>query len=169
MVYSLPMDSKQADSIHAAIECLQRLSEVFQQRRVQLAQSVGLSEQQWATLEQISSEHFMPSMFARSRDSSAAAVSKILRQLVDKGFIVAAVDKLDARQRRYDLTATGKRVMATLRKSRERAIEAAWLPLVGGDMEAFTRFGKQLTQNLENYASQGSRANVASRSTRLLA
>ena len=149
------MDQKRSTSVHAAIACLQRLTEVFQQRRVQLAMSVGLSEQQWAVLEQISSEHFMPSMFAKSRESSAAAVSKILRQLVDKGHVTARVDAIDARQRRYELTALGKKTMSLLRKNRERAIESVWMPLAVKDLDAFTRFGTHLTESLEKYTKQG--------------
>jgi DNA-binding MarR family transcriptional regulator len=149
------MDQKRSASVHAAIACLQRLTEVFQQRRVQLALSVGLSEQQWAVLEQVSSEHFMPSMFARSRESSAAAVSKILRQLVDKGLVTARVDAIDARQRRYELTAGGKKAMATLRRNREKAIESVWMPLPTKDLEHFAEFGTRLTESLEKYTKQG--------------
>lgn len=153
MVYSLPMDEKRAASVHAAIACLQRMTDVFQQRRLQLAQSVGLSDQQWAVLEEVSSEHFMPSMFAKSRESSAAAVSKILRQLVDKELIVARVDADDARQRRYELTAQGKKTMTLLRKNRERAVEAIWMPLPTEDLDAFTRFGTRIMESMESYAS----------------
>ena len=65
----------------------------------QLAQSVGLTEHQWGVLEEISTEHFMPSMFARQRDSTPAAVSKTLRQLIDKGLIEVKLNKSDGRQR----------------------------------------------------------------------
>jgi DNA-binding MarR family transcriptional regulator len=146
------MESSQPASVHAAIACLQRLTELFQQRRIQLAQSVGLSEQQWAVLEEISSEHFMPSMFAKSRESSAAAVSKILRQLVDKQLVRARVDVADARQRRYELTPKGKTAMATLRRQREMAIKAVWTPLPTRELQAFTKFGTLLTERLESYA-----------------
>jgi len=146
------METFHEASVHAAIACLQRLTDVFQQRRVQLAQSVGLSEQQWAVLEEISNEHFMPSMFARSRASSAAAVSKILRQLVDKHLVRSKVDSDDGRQRRYELTAKGKAAMATLRQKREQAIQAVWTSLDGPALEAFTRFGDALTERLEAYA-----------------
>ena len=149
------MVSSRQVGIHAAIACLQRLTEVFQQRRTQLAQSVGLSEQQWAVLEEVSSEHFMPSMFARSRASSAAAVSKILRQLVDKQLVRARVDANDARQRRYELTSKGKATMATLRNQRALAIKSVWTPLPASDLENFTRFGTRLTQRLESYALSG--------------
>ena len=50
---------------HAAIECLGRLSELYQRRREQLAASVGLTDREWDVLEEIATEHFMPSLFAR--------------------------------------------------------------------------------------------------------
>jgi DNA-binding MarR family transcriptional regulator len=137
--------------IHAAIACLQRLTDVFQERRRQLAQSGGLTEQQWAVLEQIATEHFMPSMFAKSRASSAAAVSKILRQLLDKRLVLARVGSSDARQRRFELTKKGERTMDALRKQREMAISTVWAPLEQGALETFTQFGTQLTERLEKY------------------
>jgi DNA-binding MarR family transcriptional regulator len=146
------MEATRSDPIGAAIVCLQRLTEIFQIRRRQLAQSVGLTEQQWAVLEQITNVHFMPSMFARSRDSSAAAVSKILRQLTDKRLIIARVGAGDARQRRYELTPQGKKTMAMIRRGRENAIELIWKPLPVRELEAFTQFGSRLTEQLENYA-----------------
>ena len=148
------MESTSLASVHAAIACLQRLTDVFQQRRVQLAQSVGLTEQQWAVLEEISSEHFMPSMFAKSRSSSAAAVSKILRQLVDKHLARSKVDSGDGRQRRYELTAKGKSTMAALRQKREHAISAVWTPLGDTELETFTKLGNQLTDRLLSYATR---------------
>ena len=137
---------------HDAIDCLARLAELYRERREQLAQSVGLSDQQWGVLEEIATEHFMPSLFARRRDSSAAAVSKILRQLVDKGLVVAAVGRDDARQRKYSLTPKGRRVMERLREAREDAIQAVWLPLDGEGMRHFSEFGRRLIDRLERYA-----------------
>ena len=138
--------------VHDAIACLQRLTEVFQARRRQLAQVAGLTEQQWAVLEQISTEHFMPSMFAKSRASSAAAVSKILRQLLDKRLIISRVGVTDARLRQYELTAKGQRTIGLLRQQRETAIATIWAPLPPADLEHFTRFGTLLTDRLEKYA-----------------
>lgn len=137
---------------HAAIECLARLADLYAARRVQLARSVGLTDQQWGVLEEIATEHFMPSLFARSRESSAAAVSKILRQLVDKGLVVAAIGKDDARQRTFSLTTRGKRVMENLRERRQDAIREVWLPLDQAGVNAFTAFGRELIERLERYA-----------------
>jgi DNA-binding MarR family transcriptional regulator len=146
------VERTQLSRVHAAIACLQRMSQAFQERRRQLAKSVNLTEQQWEFLEQISSEHFMPTMFAKRRASSAAAVSKVLRQLVDKRLVVAHVATDDARQRRYRLTARGKRTMETLRRERMAAIDAVWVPLGAGDLDAFIRFGNRLLERLGSYA-----------------
>lgn len=137
---------------HAAIECLGRLAELYRERRAQLAASVGLTDQQWGVLEEIATEHFMPSLFARRRESSPAAVSKILRQLTDKGLIVVSIGKDDARQRKYSLAAKGKRAMDALRESREDAIREVWLKLPAERMRAFTGFGGELIRRLEDYA-----------------
>jgi DNA-binding MarR family transcriptional regulator len=137
---------------HAAIECLARLSELYQKRREQLAADVGLTDAEWGVLEEIATEHFMPSLFARRRESSAAAVSKILRQVGDKGLVVATISKADARQRNYALTAKGKKLMERLRAGREAAIRDVWLTLDGSRMREFTDFGNELIGRLERYA-----------------
>jgi DNA-binding MarR family transcriptional regulator len=150
-----PSSPSVADA-HAAIACLARLAELYRQRREQLAESVDLSDPQWGVLEEIATEHFMPSLFARHRDSSAAAVSKILRQLLDKGLILAAIAKGDARQRHYSLTARGKRVMDRLREAREAAVREVWLTLDKKAMHQFTEFGSLLVTRLERYAASAS-------------
>jgi DNA-binding MarR family transcriptional regulator len=93
---------------HAAIEKLTRLTDLFLERREQLASRAGLTDGQWQVLEEISTERFMPSMFARDRDSSRASVSKVLRQLLDRGLARVAVSPKDGRQRTYALTPAGK-------------------------------------------------------------
>ena len=108
--------------IHAAIHALQRMTEVFQRRRAQLAASVGITEREWRVLDGICSEDFMPSMFARRRESTPAAVSKILRQLIDKRLVDVTVSKADGRQRDYALTAKGHRTMLRLREQREQRL-----------------------------------------------
>jgi DNA-binding MarR family transcriptional regulator len=141
---------------HAAIECLNRLSELYRHRREQLASEVGLTDQQWEVLEEIATEHFMPSLFARRRESSPAAVSKILRQLIEKGVVVASIAAEDGRQRNYALTAKGRRLMDRLRDRREEAIRAVWLALDAAGMRAFTDFGHRLIERLEEYAAGAS-------------
>jgi DNA-binding MarR family transcriptional regulator len=140
------------EEAHAAIGVLGRLAELFQHRREQLAGGVGLTDQQWGVLEQIATEHFMPSLFARQRDSSAAAVSKILRQLVDKDLISVSISKTDGRQRQYDLTPRGKRLLGRLRRQRQDAIAVVWLAFDAKRLRTFTELGSELIERLEAYA-----------------
>jgi DNA-binding MarR family transcriptional regulator len=135
-----------------AIGCLRQLTELFTARREQLAAAVGLTEHQWAVLEQTTNEHFMPSMFARSRKSSAAAVSKTLRQLIDKGLVSAAIDANDGRQRHYQLTPKGRRVMDQLRQSREAAVRDVWMKFDPKRLSAFAEFATELSESLERYS-----------------
>lgn len=149
-----PEATPTVEDAHAAIVVLGRLSELYRQRRGQLAALAGITDQQWEVLEEIATEHFMPSLFARTRESSAAAVSKILRQLTDKGLVVAAVSRGDARQREYSLTARGKRVMERLREGREEAIREVWLTMPGSGLRHFTELGTALIERLERYAAK---------------
>src|SRR4030095_3334077 len=110
--------------VHAAIGRLQRLADLFHQRRAQLAQGAGLTEAQWEVLERLASEHFTPSLSARHRESSAPAVSRIIRQLLRKKLITVSVSDTDGRQRRYQLTARRQETLEALRATRSRAIEA---------------------------------------------
>lgn len=139
---------------HAAVACLGRLAEVFRQRRQALASSVGLTEQQWSVLDEIDSESFMPSLFARQRESSAAAVSKILRQLQDKELVVVSLHESDGRQRHYELSGRGKRVLAELRAQRQHAIDEVWRAFDAETLQGFTRFGAELLERLERYSEQ---------------
>lgn len=138
--------------IVAAIEQLQRLSDLFVQRREQLAKAVNLTVQQWCVLDEITDEQFMPSMFARRRDSSAAAVSKIIRQLIDKKLIEVAVDGNDGRMRRYTLTREGQALMEQLRRERQEAIDAIWSQLPLNKLVEFQHFAADLSDRLEQYS-----------------
>jgi DNA-binding MarR family transcriptional regulator len=137
---------------HEAIERLTRLSELFQQRREQLASSAGLSVGQWSVLEEISTEHFMPSMFAQSEATSRPAVSKLIRQLLDRGLIQVAISQLDGRQRDYALTPDGKATLARLRAERAKAIEAIWLPLDVDAVAQFSAFTSDLIERIQRHA-----------------
>ncbi len=130
---------------------LQRISELFSARRQELAARVGLTEHQWSVLEEIATEHFMPSLFAKQQASSAAAVSKTLRQLGDKALVRVSVSKADGRQRDYVLTAKGQRVMEELRRARERAIAEVWLKLDSARVVEFTEFSTELADALVAY------------------
>jgi DNA-binding MarR family transcriptional regulator len=111
----------------------------------------GLTEREWGILEEISSEHFIPSMFARARDSSAAAVSKTIRGLLDKELVTVSVSKNDGRQRHYELTPRGERVMKALRARRQAAVEDIWLKLDPGKLAAFTEVGTTVVERIEEY------------------
>jgi DNA-binding MarR family transcriptional regulator len=143
--------------IEAAIGSLGRLTDLFQRRRAQLARGVGLTVQQWRVLEEISTEHFLPSLFARERECTPAAISKTLRQLLGKGLIRAAISNEDGRQRRYQLTAEGRRVIEKLRGERRRAIRAIWSELPGEELARFARFAGDLGDRLERFADQPTR------------
>ncbi len=144
-------EARKTDTVHEAIARLQTLTELFQRRRSQLAGAAGITEQQWLVLEKISADHFIPSLFARERDSSAAAVSKIIRQLVDKGLVDVGLNREDARQREYSLTTQGKRLMTRLRSLRKRAIDAIWMRQDLSELRRFCRFADRLIGAIEGY------------------
>jgi DNA-binding MarR family transcriptional regulator len=150
-------DRPPVDAVHAAIGELQRLAELFGQRRQQLARGVGLTEQEWRVLEEIATEHFMPSMFARGREQTPAAVSRIVRHLLDKALITVSVSPRDGRQRRYVLSAKGNDTLRQLRADRRQAIDAVWMDLAPRELTSFTTFSRKLTERLESYARRRSR------------
>lgn len=145
-------ETRNHDLALECVEVLGRLAALFEERRRQLADTVGLTVQQWQVLEEVTSEHFMPSMFAEQRASSAAAVSKILRQLTDKGIIVARISEKDARQRDYTVTPLGKRLLSRVRKQRQRAIDEVWRKLDDKRLSQFQSVGGELAQRLEAWA-----------------
>ena len=141
--------------MHEAIGRLQRLAELFQQRRAQLAQGAGLTEAQWEVLERIASEHFMPSLFARHRESSAPAVSRIIRQLLRKKLVT----RLGLGHRRPPAPLPADRQGQSARwtrcaHARRRAIDAVWMDLDPRALAAFTTFSGELIARLEAYAAR---------------
>jgi DNA-binding MarR family transcriptional regulator len=137
--------------IHSAILLLQRLTDLFRERRRQLARAADLSESQWRALEEIDGDAFMPSMFARSQDCTPAAVSRTLRQLLDRGLVAVSIAPVDARKRVYRLTPTGRRRLRRLNASRERAIETIWEQFSAEELAGFNRFAAALGDALEEY------------------
>lgn len=149
-----------APAIHTAIACLRRLADAFDQRREKLAASVNLTSHQWGVLEEIATRHFMPSMFARRRLSTAAAISKTLRQLQDRGLVTATVARGDGRRRAYALTARGRRTMSELRARRQAAIDQIWVTLPAAELKTFSAFSTRLADRLERYSDRaGGRRN----------
>ena len=139
--------AQRAEIFHA-IEQLQQASALFSKRRSQLAAAVGLTEAQWRVMEGIATQHFMPSLFAREQDHTGSAVSKLLRQLLDKKLIRVSISDGDARQRSYELTALGTKTMDKLRALRAQAIEEVWADLPPQELAAFSAFSEKLIARL---------------------
>lgn len=153
-------------SLRDALSALQRLADAFAQRRAQLAQSAGLSEAQWRVLEQIAAEDFMPSLFARRRARSPAAVSKVIRQLTDQGLIDVEIAQGDARQRRYSLTSAGRAAMETVRRDRERALERIWADFEPAPLARFAEFATELADRMEAHARDEAKRGEAKKTAR---
>jgi DNA-binding MarR family transcriptional regulator len=154
------VSAPQVTDVHEAIVHLQRLADLFQKRREQLAVSVDLTEHQWSVLEEIATEHFMPSMFAKQRQSSAAAVSKTIRQLVNKGLVSVSLAADDGRQRHYELSSKGQRVMSQLRAARQVAIAEVWMKQDAHELASFNQFAEKLGDALEGLLSPRVALNV---------
>ena len=137
------------DAIHRAIETLQKLSDLVAERREEIARDAGLTVPQWRLLEEVATEHFMPSLFARRRAVSPAAVSKLVRTLLDRNLIRTAIAEGDRRQRNYELTAAGRRTLDHVRATRQHAIDQIWSDLPVADLNRFSRFGETLAERLE--------------------
>ena len=141
------MSSRQAGL--AAIDALIRLTEAVERRRRQLARGVGLTDAQWRVLEQIAQDDFLPSLFARDRRVKPAAVSRTLRELLERDWIRPAPVSGDRRQREYRLTGKGRQVLARLARERERALVAVWDVLPPAELARFTGFATRLADGLE--------------------
>jgi DNA-binding MarR family transcriptional regulator len=146
--------SARREATFGAIEALLRLSELVERRRRQLARDAGLSDAQWQVLEQVATEHFLPSLFARARETAPAAVSRTLRQLQERGLIRVSIAAGDRRQREYRLTARGRQVTDRLREAREDALAAVWDALPPGDIARFARFARRLADRMEAHAAE---------------
>jgi len=143
--------SSRKEALHRAISALQRLSDLFSERRIQLAREAGLSVPQWRLLEEIATEHFMPSLFATRRCVTPAAISKLLRSLLEAGLVEAGIAAQDRRQRTYQLSASGRRILARLRASRQQAVDKVWSDISAADLDQFASFGERLSEKLERY------------------
>lgn len=140
---------KSEDPLGDAVAALQRLADAFARRRHQLARGAGLTEEQWRVLDEIAAEDFMPSMFARRKAKSPAAVSKVIRRLLDRKLVEASISSEDARVRRYALTARGRQTMERVRQDRQRALDRVWSAIPERELESFTAFATGLAERLE--------------------
>lgn len=140
--------------IRRAIAGVQRLADRLGQRRRQLAREAGLTEQQWRVLEEIAAPGFLPSLFARSSETTPAAVSKLLRQLLEKGMVGVSISARDARQRDYALTAKGRRALARIEAARAEAIAEVWAPLDRDALRQFADLAEELGRRLARHAAQ---------------
>lgn len=145
---------RQGEEIRRAIAGLQRLADLLAERRAQLAQQAGLTEQQWRVLEQIAAPGFLPSLFARRSETTPAAVSKVLRQLLEKGLVSVSISERDARQRDYALSARGRRALARIETAREEAVAEVWTPLDPRDVKRFAELADELAGRLERYVGE---------------
>jgi len=139
------------DTIHQAIATLQRLSDLFNQRREQIALEGGVSVRQWGILEEIATEHFMPSLFAQQKSVTPAAISKLVRSLLERHLIRARIAEGDRRHRNYLLTAAGERLLDRVRHARQNAITEIWADLSVSELRQFSKFGDKLGDRLETY------------------
>src|SRR5262245_15588490 len=106
----------------------------------------------------------MPSLFARRRARSPAAVSKVIRQLLDQKLIAVSIAESDARQRRYALTAAGRAAMDTVRHDRERALARIWADFEPGALARFAEFATDLAERMESHARDEAKKKTARRS-----
>jgi DNA-binding MarR family transcriptional regulator len=148
------INSKKTELTYNAINSLNRLFDIVQKRRAAIAAEVGLTDMQWQVLEEISTEHFMPSLFATKRESSRAAVSKILKQLTGKGLLDVALNSKDGRVREYFLTRDGENKMKKIRASREDAILKIWMNYSEKQLTDFCEFNEDLIGSMESYLSK---------------
>ncbi len=145
----MPAKDKPEDPLRAALAAVQRLADAFVRRRLQVARGAELTEAQWRVLEQIAAEDFMPSLFARRQEQTPAAISKLIRQLLDRGLIEVSISSGDARQRDYALTARGRQTMEGVRQDRQRAVDRVWSGLDERSLRTFARFAAALAERME--------------------
>ncbi len=143
-----------ATSRDRLILSLQELADLFARRRAQLAGGAGLRESEWRLLEEVAQEDFLPSLFARERACTAAAVSKTLRALQEAGLVTARIDPEDGRQRRYGLTAAGRRRLAALARARSEALATVWDDLPERELARVASFADELALRLRRYADE---------------
>jgi DNA-binding PadR family transcriptional regulator len=113
-------------------------------------------------LGEIAAEDFGPRC-SRARRRGAAAVSKVIRQLLDRKLIETSISTEDARQRRYALSARGRQTMELVRQDRQRALDRVWSGIVARELASFTRFATALSERLEAHEQAEARRKGESR------
>ncbi len=102
-------------------------------------------------LEDVDGESFMPSIFARSRSCNPAAVSRTLRQLLERDLVRSSIGESDVGRRVYRLTPKGRRALEWLTARRQPAIATIWNPMRRTDLPSFSRLASDLASRLEDY------------------
>ena len=134
-----------------AIANLQRLADTFAERRRQLAAGIDLTEAQWRVLAEVGDEDFLPSLFARRRSITPAAVSRTLRQLLERDLVKSGIGAKDGRQRRYQLTAKGVKALEEVAAARAAAVAEVWAEIPKRDLATFSRVSGELAERLVRY------------------
>ena len=146
------MQTQPSSEVAGAIEVLGCLADLFAERREQIARRAGITVGEWRVLERIAGGGFLPSMFARERESTRAAVSRTLRGLLERGAVQVEVSRADGRQRSYSLTASGRRLLRSVETQRRRAVDAVWGGMDPDRLREFTDFGCQIAGRMEKHA-----------------
>jgi len=142
--------TSRAEAIDLAIAALQRLADLFSARREQIAREAGLTIPQWRVLEEVATEHFMPSLFAQRRSVTPAAISKVVRGLLERDLIRTSIARGDRRQRAYELSSAGRALLDEIRMTRQMAIDEIWVQLPISELREFARFSALLGDRLES-------------------
>jgi DNA-binding MarR family transcriptional regulator len=71
--------------------------------------------------------------------------------LQERELVTAGISSEDARQRVYELTGEGRRLLKRLNRKRGEAIEAIWEPFGAAELERFTSFATRLSDGLEEH------------------
>lgn len=78
-------------------------------------------------------------------------VSEFERGLLERDLIRTSIAEGDRRQRRYVLTAAGRRILDRVRRTRQTAIDVVWADLPVAELREFAQFGETLAGRLEAY------------------
>jgi DNA-binding MarR family transcriptional regulator len=80
------------------------------------------------------------------------AVSRTLRQLLERELVRSEIGPQDGRQRHYELTRKGRKVLEDVAAARAAAVEEVWRAIPRSDLKVFSRVSGDLAERLEDYA-----------------